>query len=108
MGTFIYRAILIMLCIILSIVLIATPVIFSMYLRMTKAEIRIEKKEKQLDKKLELLERKLNQWNMHWFLFCYLLAVKTDTDTIVKTLNIGKTRTVNIPIVKRLKIVLIT
>jgi len=50
-----------MLCIILSIVLIATPVIFSMYLRMTKAEIRIEKKEKQLDKKLELLERKLNQ-----------------------------------------------
>lgn len=50
-----------MLCVILSIVLIITPVMIMMWIKIQKAEVRLEKKEKQIDRKLRLLERQSNE-----------------------------------------------
>lgn len=47
-----------MLCVILSIVLIITPVIFMMWIKIQKAEIRIEKKEKQINRLIHQLKEK--------------------------------------------------
>ena len=47
-----------MLCLILTIVLVISPVMVMMWIKITKAEIRIERKEKQLDRKLQLLQQK--------------------------------------------------
>jgi uncharacterized membrane protein YciS (DUF1049 family) len=58
MDKFIYRGILILVCIILTIVLIVSPVMISMWIKIQKAEIRIERKEKKLDQRLQLLEEK--------------------------------------------------
>jgi len=44
MDKFIYRGILILVCIILIIVLIISPVMISMWIKIQKAEVRIEKK----------------------------------------------------------------
>mgnify|MGYP003328631997 FL=1 len=46
-----------MLCLILTIVLIISPVMVMMWIKIQKAEIRIERKEKQLDRKIQLLEQ---------------------------------------------------
>lgn len=46
-----------MLCLILTIVLIMSPVMIMMWIKIQKAEIRIERKEKQLDRKIQLLEQ---------------------------------------------------
>lgn len=61
MDKFIYRGILILVCIILTIVLIFSPVMISMWIKIQKAEIRMERKEKQIDRKLKLLERQDNE-----------------------------------------------
>ena len=58
MDKFIYRGTLIVLCLILTIVLVISPVMVMMWIKITKAEIRIERKEKQLDRKLQLLQQK--------------------------------------------------
>ena len=50
-----------MLCVILSIVLIITPVMIMMWIKIQKAEVRLERKEKQIDRKLRLLERQSNE-----------------------------------------------
>lgn len=46
-----------MLCLILTIVLIMSPVMIMMWIKIHKAEIRIEKKEKQLDRKIQQLQQ---------------------------------------------------
>ena len=61
MDKFIYRGILIMLCVILSIVLIITPVMIMMWIKIQKAEVRLEKKERQINRQLKLLERQGNE-----------------------------------------------
>jgi len=58
MDKFIYRGILIMLCVILSIVLIITPVMIMMWIKIQKAEMRIEKKEKQINRLMQQLKEK--------------------------------------------------
>lgn len=58
MDKFIYRGTLIMLCVILSIVLIITPVMIMMWIKIQKAEIRIEKKEKQINRLIQQLKEK--------------------------------------------------
>ena len=59
MDKFIYRGILILVCVMLSIVLIITPVLIMMWIKIQKAEIRIERKEKQVNQQLrELRELK--------------------------------------------------
>ena len=58
MDKVIYRGILIMLCVILSIVLIITPVLIMMWIKIQKAEIRIEKKEKQINRLIHQLKEK--------------------------------------------------
>ena len=58
MDKFIYRGILIMLCVILSIFLIITPVVVSMWIKVQKAEIRIEKKERQINRLIQQLKEK--------------------------------------------------
>jgi uncharacterized membrane protein YciS (DUF1049 family) len=50
-----------MLCVILSIVLIITPVMIMMWIKIQKAEVRLEKKEKQINRQLKLLERQSNE-----------------------------------------------
>jgi uncharacterized membrane protein YciS (DUF1049 family) len=55
MDKFIYRGILIMLCVILSIILIITPVLIHMWIKIQKAEIRIEKKERQINRLIQQL-----------------------------------------------------
>ena len=44
-----------MLCVILSIILIITPVVVSMWIKIQKAEIRIEKKERQINRLIQQL-----------------------------------------------------
>ena len=56
MDKFIYRGVLILVCIMLTIVLIISPVLIMMWIKIQKAEIRIEKKEKQINRQLRLLE----------------------------------------------------
>ena len=58
MDKVIYRGILIMLCVILSIVLIITPVLIMMWIKIQKAEIRIERKERQINQQLKELREK--------------------------------------------------
>jgi len=47
-----------MLCVILSIVLIITPVMIMMWIKIQKAEVRIEKKEKQINRLMQQLKEK--------------------------------------------------
>jgi hypothetical protein len=42
-------------------VLIISPVLIMMWIKIQKAEIRIEKKEKQINRQLRLLERQSNE-----------------------------------------------
>jgi len=46
---------------VLTIILIVSPVMVMMWIKIHKAEIRIEKKEKQLDRKIQLLQQKDKQ-----------------------------------------------
>lgn len=57
MDKFIYRGILILVCVMLTIVLIITPVLISMWIKIQKAEIRIERKEKQVNRQLQQLRQ---------------------------------------------------
>lgn len=61
MDKFIYRGVLILVCVMLTIVLIISPVLIMMWIKIQKAEIRIEKKEKQINRQLLLLERQRNE-----------------------------------------------
>ena len=61
MDKFIYRGVLILVCMMLTIVLIISPVLIMMWIKIQKAEIRIEKKEKQINRQLLLLERQRNE-----------------------------------------------
>jgi hypothetical protein len=61
MDKFIYRGVLILVCVMLTIVLIISPVLIMMWIKIQKAEIRIEKKEKQINRLLILLERQRNE-----------------------------------------------
>jgi uncharacterized membrane protein YciS (DUF1049 family) len=47
-----------MLCVILSIILIITPVIIMMWIKIQKAEMRMEKKERQINRQLQQLREK--------------------------------------------------
>jgi len=47
-----------MLCVILSVILIITPVVISMWIKIQKAEIRIEKKERQINRLIQQLREK--------------------------------------------------
>lgn len=47
-----------MLCVILSIILIITPVLIHMWIKVQKAEIRIEKKERQINRLIQQLKEK--------------------------------------------------
>jgi predicted Holliday junction resolvase-like endonuclease len=47
-----------MLCVILTIVLIITPVLIMMWIKIQKTEIRIEKKERQINRQLQQLREK--------------------------------------------------
>jgi hypothetical protein len=47
-----------MLCVILSIILIITPVLIMMWIKVQKAEIRIEKKERQINRLIQHLKEK--------------------------------------------------
>jgi predicted Holliday junction resolvase-like endonuclease len=47
-----------MLCVILSIILIITPVLIMMWIKIQKTEIRIEKKERQINRQLQQLKEK--------------------------------------------------
>jgi len=47
-----------MVCVMLTIVLILSPIMIMMWIKIQKAEIRIERKEKQLDRKIQLLQQK--------------------------------------------------
>tara|TARA_R110000823_G_scaffold78715_4_gene179465 strand:- start:700 stop:843 length:144 start_codon:yes stop_codon:yes gene_type:complete len=47
-----------MLCVILSIILIITPVLIHMWIKIQKAEIRIEKKERQINRLIQQLREK--------------------------------------------------
>jgi uncharacterized membrane protein YciS (DUF1049 family) len=47
-----------MLCVILSIFLIITPVLIMMWIKVQKAEIRIEKKERQINRLIQQLKEK--------------------------------------------------
>lgn len=58
MDKFIYRGILILVCVMLSIVLIITPVLISMWIKIQKAEVRLEKKERQINRQLLSLREK--------------------------------------------------
>jgi uncharacterized membrane protein YciS (DUF1049 family) len=44
-----------MLCVILSVILIITPVLIHMWIKIQKAEIRIEKKERQINRLIQQL-----------------------------------------------------
>ena len=58
MDKFIYRGILILVCVMLCIVLIITPVLISMWIKIQKAEVRLEKKERQINRQLMSLREK--------------------------------------------------
>ena len=61
MDKFIYRGILILVCVMLCIVLIITPVLISMWIKIQKAEVRLEKKERQINRQLLSLREKMNE-----------------------------------------------
>jgi len=61
MDKFIYRGTLILVCLMLTIILIVSPVMVMMWIKIHKAEIRIEKKEKQLDRKIQQLVQREKQ-----------------------------------------------
>jgi len=61
MDKFIYRGTLILVCLMLTIILIVSPVMVMMWIKIHKAEIRIEKKEKQLDQKIQQLVQREKQ-----------------------------------------------
>jgi len=42
----------------LTVILIVSPVVVMMWIKIQKAEIRIERKERQLDRKIQLLQQK--------------------------------------------------
>ena len=58
MDKFIYRGILILVWVMLCIVLIITPVLISMWIKIQKAEVRLEKKERQINRQLLSLREK--------------------------------------------------
>ena len=58
MDKFIYRGILILVCVMLAIILIITPVMIMMWIKIQKAEIRIERKERQVNQQLRELREK--------------------------------------------------
>jgi len=58
MDKFIYRGTLILVCLMLTVILIVSPVMVMMWIKIQKAEIRIERKERQLDRKIQLLQQK--------------------------------------------------
>jgi hypothetical protein len=58
MDKFIYRGTLMLVCLMLTVILIVSPVMVMMWVKIQKAEIRIERKEKQLDRKIQLLQQK--------------------------------------------------
>jgi cell division protein FtsL len=58
MDKFIYRGILILVCLMLTIVLIVSPIMIMMWIKIQKAEIRIERKEKQINQQLRELREK--------------------------------------------------
>jgi len=62
MDKFIYRGILILVCVMLAIILIISPVMIMMWIKIQKAEIRIERKEKQVNQQLRQLRDKWNTW----------------------------------------------
>jgi uncharacterized membrane protein YciS (DUF1049 family) len=45
----------------LTIVLIVSPIMIMMWIKIQKAEIRIERKEKQIERKLKTIERQNNE-----------------------------------------------
>jgi uncharacterized membrane protein YciS (DUF1049 family) len=51
MDKFIYRGMIVLVCIILAIVLVLTPVLLKMYIDINKAEVRLERKLKELERK---------------------------------------------------------
>jgi len=58
MGNFIFRGTMILVCIILAIILIITPVMILMWIKIQKAEVRIEKKERQINRLINQLQDK--------------------------------------------------
>ena len=56
MGNFIFRGTMILFCIILAILLIITPVMIHMWIKIQKAEVRIEKKERQVNRLIKQLQ----------------------------------------------------
>ena len=51
----------ILVCVMLTIILIITPVLISMWIKIQKAEVRLEKKERQINRQLRLMERQSNE-----------------------------------------------
>jgi uncharacterized membrane protein YciS (DUF1049 family) len=58
MGNFIFRGTMILVCIILAIILIITPVMIHMWIKIQKTEVRIEKKERQINRLINQLQDK--------------------------------------------------
>jgi uncharacterized membrane protein YciS (DUF1049 family) len=58
MANFIFRGTMILVCIILAIILIITPVMIHMWIKIQKAEVRIEKKERQINRLINQLQDK--------------------------------------------------
>jgi uncharacterized membrane protein YciS (DUF1049 family) len=56
MANFIFRGTMILVCIILAILLIITPVMIHMWIKIQKAEVRIEKKERQVNRLIKQLQ----------------------------------------------------
>ena len=58
MANFIFRGTMILVCIILAIILIITPVMIHMWIKIQKTEVRIEKKERQINRLINQLQDK--------------------------------------------------
>ena len=58
MANFIFRGTMILVCIILAIILIITPVMIHMWIKIQKTEVRIEKKERQINSLINQLQDK--------------------------------------------------
>ena len=58
MANFIFRGTMILVCIILAIILIITPVMIHMWIKIQKTEVRIEKKERQINRLINQLQEK--------------------------------------------------
>ena len=56
MANIIFRGTMILVCIILAILLIITPVMIHMWIKIQKAEVRIEKKERQVNRLIKQLQ----------------------------------------------------